>query len=119
MPNFSPRIFALFMSRFALNEEDSNISNEEQNNQENNNINSNDNNCSNDCNNSNETNNNYSLFQHINIQAYYKLHDIANKFRFRCTSCSHETKNHHSTEIYGQWKCDECPKNDNICKYKI
>ena len=108
-----------------------------QNNNSNNNINnninySNNNNSNNNINNNNKIHNNTYNITNININnnncndkkndfwrtmtthAYHILQPVGNIIGARCSGCGHLVKSHSTIEFY-KWRCDECPKNNNIC----
>ena len=113
------------------NEKSDNINDE--NNQDNENDNNNNNNNSiNIINNNtiNNINNNYNINNNINnnnhglennilrdikINAFHIFHGLGNMIGVRCTQCGHPSKSHFD-KGYGQWKCNDCQPNNNICK---
>ena len=79
-----------------------------------NNINNNYNIINNNINNNNQGLNN-NLVKDIEINAFHILHGLGNMIGVRCTRCGHPSKSHFD-KGYGQWKCNDCQPNNNICK---
>ena len=93
------------------NESDDNESKDEDKNNDKNNYK----NISNESNN-NSNNNNNDNNQIINacIQLAEIFHPLFKESKCTRTSCGHKTKYHKKIE-FGKWKCERCPKDDDIC----
>ena len=49
------------------------------------------------------------------IQSFNVFKGLGDFLGIVCTRCLHQTKDH-ITIGYGQWKCNKCPEDDNICQ---
>jgi len=104
------------------NNSNNNNHNKNYNNNYNNNLNNNNNIYNNNfnnitnikINNNNYDNKNKGIWKTVETQAYHLLHPIGNLIGIRCKRCDHLVKSHIKIE-FGKWRCDECPKNNNIC----
>ena len=69
----------------------------------------------NNVNNINDQNNNNNFFRDFKIQSYNVFKGLGDFLGVVCKRCMHQTKDH-ITIGYGQWKCNKCPEDDNICQ---
>ena len=69
----------------------------------------------NNVNNINDQNNNNNFFRDFKIQSYNVFKGLGDFLGVICKRCMHQTKDH-ITIGYGQWKCNKCPEDDNICQ---
>ena len=58
--------------------------------------------------------NKFNFKKDVIIQAHHVFHGLGNLLGIVCKRCGHHTKSH-ETIGYGQWICNDCPKEDNDC----